>query len=156
LPQEGIYSPSLQSTRQRVFVKNEFHHLNVETVETVDVWDIFDCAFECVRNSLCFSVNLAASKAPDGKRWCELLSSDKYRDPAEYKANISAHHYYIEVKKVFSALACFQYYSSVRASPPRSQTFFSPRSERRKEEKAGPGHKVYFLWSCMFLKGSTC
>ena len=105
MPQEGIYSPFLQSIRQHVFVAEEFHHLNVPRFETVGVWDIFDCTFECLRNPLCFSVNLAASKAADGKLWCELLSSDKYRDPAEYKGNISAHHYYIEVKKVFSAFS---------------------------------------------------
>ena len=103
MPQEGIYSPYLQSTRQHIFSTEEFHHLNVPRVETVDVWDIFDCNFECLRNHLCFSVNLAASKAADEKLWCELLSSDKYRNPAEYTTNISAHHYYIEVQKIFSA-----------------------------------------------------
>ena len=103
MSQEAIYSPSLQSVTQRLFIAEEFHHLNVPRVGTVEVWGIFDCAFKCVRNPLCFSVNLAASKAADGKLWCELLSSDKYRDPAEYKGNISAHHYHMEVKRVFSA-----------------------------------------------------
>ena len=102
MPQEAICSPSLQSITQRLFIAEEFHQLNVPRVETVEVWGIFDCTLKCVRNPLCFSVNLAASQANDGKLWCELLSSDKYRDPAEYKGNISAHHYRMEVKKVFS------------------------------------------------------
>ena len=33
---------------------------------------------------------MAAFKAADGKLWCELLSSDKYRDSANYKENMSA------------------------------------------------------------------
>ena len=105
MPQEAIYSPSLQSITQRLFIAEEFHQLNLSRVETVEVWGIFDCAFKCVRNPLCFSVNLAASKATDGKLLCELLSSDKYRDPAEYKGDFSAHHYRMEVKKVFSAFS---------------------------------------------------
>ncbi|KAL9988095.1 hypothetical protein ACROYT_G002498 [Oculina patagonica] len=60
---------------------------------TFTVYDVFDCTFECLSNSLCFSVNLAASKGADGKLWCELLSSDKYRNFTEYKENKSSHHF---------------------------------------------------------------
>ncbi|PFX25318.1 Basement membrane-specific heparan sulfate proteoglycan core protein [Stylophora pistillata] len=35
---------------------------------------------------------MAASKEAYGKLWCELLSSDKYRDAENYKENTSAHH----------------------------------------------------------------
>ncbi|KAL9954496.1 hypothetical protein ACROYT_G042044 [Oculina patagonica] len=58
-------------------------------------YDDFDCTFECLRNSLCFSVNLAASEGDDGKLWCELLSSDKYHSANEYTENESSHHFAI-------------------------------------------------------------
>ncbi|XP_078351944.1 uncharacterized protein LOC144636605 [Oculina patagonica] len=85
-----------QSFKQRQFSKDEFHFLNVSTVGTVSVYDVFDCTFECLSNPLCFSVNLAASKGADGKFWCELLSSDKYRNFTEYKENKTSHHFAIK------------------------------------------------------------
>ena len=63
--------------------------------------DVFDCTSECLSNNLCFSVNLAASKAADGKLWCELLSSDKYRNSTEYKENNDSHHFFIKVGNIF-------------------------------------------------------
>ena len=65
------------------------------------LYDVFDCTFECLSNHLCFSVNLAASKGADGKLWCELLSSDKYRNFTEFKGNNSAHHFFIPVWSIF-------------------------------------------------------
>ena len=41
---------------------------------------------------------MAASKEADGKFWCELLSSDKYRDAENYKENTSSHHLSIVVR----------------------------------------------------------
>ncbi|KAL9953690.1 hypothetical protein ACROYT_G041143 [Oculina patagonica] len=85
-----------QTFKQRQFSKDEFHYLNVSGVGTVTVYDVFDCTFECLSNPLCFSVNLAASKGADGKLWCELLSSDKYRNFTEYKGNKTSHHFAIK------------------------------------------------------------
>ena len=65
------------------------------------VYDVFDCTFECVGNHLCFSVNLAATKGIDGRLWCELMSSDKYRNLTQLKGNKSAHHFFIEVQTIF-------------------------------------------------------
>ena len=93
---EGIYSTlQMQSVRQHAFFKDEFYYLNVPTVGVFTVYDVFDCTFECLSNHLCFSVNLAASKGADEKLWCELLSSDKYRNSTEYKGNKSSHHFHI-------------------------------------------------------------
>ncbi|PFX13208.1 hypothetical protein AWC38_SpisGene22728 [Stylophora pistillata] len=36
---------------------------------------------------------MAAAKGADGKFWCELLSSDKYRNAEDFKTNKSSHHY---------------------------------------------------------------
>ena len=86
--------------RQYKFNKNEFHHLNVPRVGTVAVFDVFDCTLKCLSNPLCFSVNLAAFKGAHGKLWCELLSSDKFRNSTEYKGNISFHHFAMVVRNV--------------------------------------------------------
>ncbi|PFX25311.1 hypothetical protein AWC38_SpisGene10074 [Stylophora pistillata] len=36
---------------------------------------------------------MAASKEAEGEVWCELLSSDKYRDAENYNENTSSHHF---------------------------------------------------------------
>ncbi len=80
-----------------VFFKHELHYLNVPSIGALTVYDLFDCTFECLQVPLCVSVNLAVNKGADGKRICELLSSDKYRDSNEYKGNESSHHFSIKV-----------------------------------------------------------
>jgi hypothetical protein len=86
-----------QTVKQHHFSKDEFHYLNVTQVGTFTVNDIFDCIFECLSNPSCFSVNLAASKEADGKLWCDLLSSDKYRNSRDYKENMTSHHLFVMV-----------------------------------------------------------
>ncbi len=101
MPRDGVSSSLLQTVRRHVFIKDEFYYLNVPKFGTVAVSDAFDCTFECLSNPMCFSVNLAASKRADGKFCCELLSSDKYRSPEEYKENSTSHHHYIKVIKEY-------------------------------------------------------
>ena len=60
--------------------------------------DLLDCIVECLKNALCLSINMAAFKGAEGKLWCELLSSDKYRDIKNYKENMSSHHFSILVR----------------------------------------------------------
>ena len=67
----NLYHPEL---RQDVYIKEEYHYLSVPKVGTFTVYDNLDCAFKCLRNPSCLSINLAASKGADGKLWCELLS----------------------------------------------------------------------------------
>ena len=64
---------------------------------TCKVIDDFDCSFNCLSSPLCYSYNLAASRGPDGKLWCELLSSDKYSHPRNYSGNQSSHHFVAKV-----------------------------------------------------------
>ena len=98
---EGNRASSTRTFLRRTFIKHEFHHLNVPLVGTVAVSDVFDCTLECLSNPFCFSVNLAAFKGAHGKLWCELLSSDKFRNSTEYKGNKSSHHFAIEVGSIF-------------------------------------------------------
>ena len=57
-------------------------------------------ALKCLHHPLCVSVNLAA----EGDLWCELLSSDKYSNPNEYKEKKSSHHYFFEVRIFYDRL----------------------------------------------------
>ena len=86
-----------ESFRQRLYLRSEFHYLNVPCVGVMMAYDDFACTFKCLSNPLCFSVNLASSKGTNGKLWCELLSSDKYSNSEAYKGNMSSHHYSILV-----------------------------------------------------------
>ena len=97
---EGNRASSTRTFLRRTFIKHEFHHLNVPLVGTVAVSDVFDCTLECLSNPLCYSVNLVAFKGTHGKLWCELLSSDKFRNSTEYKGNKSSHHLAIEVGSI--------------------------------------------------------
>ena len=99
---EGNSASSTRTFLRRTFIKHEFHHLNVPLVGTVAVSDVFDCTLECLSNPFCLSVNLAAFKGAHGKLWCELLSSDKFRNSTEYKGNKSSHHFAIEVRNTLN------------------------------------------------------
>jgi len=74
-------------------MKEEFYYLHVSRVGTFTVYDAFDCTFECLNNPSCVSVNMAASRGANDELWCELLSSDKYRNSSEYHGNKSSHHF---------------------------------------------------------------
>ena len=92
---DGVFSHTL---RWRLFSVDEFHYLNVIQVGTFTAFNDFDCAFECLRNALCVSINLAAYKGPGRKLWgCELLSCDKYRNAKDFKVSKSSHHLSIMV-----------------------------------------------------------
>ena len=71
---------SSQSHDWLLFSVDEFHYLNAARVGSSTANNDFDCTFKCLRNPFCLSINLAASKDARGKLWCELLSSDRYRN----------------------------------------------------------------------------
>lgn len=69
------------------------------------MYNLFDCTFKCLRDALCLSINMAAFKDEGGKIWCELLSSDKYREAKNYKENMTSHHLSIRVRTLGKAAA---------------------------------------------------
>ena len=97
-PAQRAY-PRRQTFMSHSFMKDAFHHLVVPTVGNFTVDDVMDCIFECLTHLLCFALNLASYKDPDGKLWCELLSADKYSNPKEYKLHDSLHHFSMEVQR---------------------------------------------------------
>ena len=96
----GLNSWYHPDVRQAVFMKDDSHYLNVSRVGTHTVADDFGCSLECLSHLSCLSFNLAASRGADGKLWCELLSSDRYRDPDEFRANATSHHFSVQVRFV--------------------------------------------------------
>ena len=85
------------SLRQDVFIKEEYHYLNVSKVGTFTVYNSLDCSFECLGNPSCLSINLAAYKGADEKVLCELLGSEKNSNPKQFKSNNNSHHFSIKV-----------------------------------------------------------
>ena len=88
--------------QQSLFKKEELPYLNVSKLGTFAVYDFFDCTFECLSNPLCLSINVAALRGADGKLWCKLLSSDKYKDASQYGGNKSSHHFSVGCARIHS------------------------------------------------------
>lgn len=80
--------------RQNVVATSVTHSdiTDVRRVGTFTARDDFECTLECLRNPLCRSLNIAASRRTDEKIWCELLFSDKHGNAKVYKENTSSHH----------------------------------------------------------------
>ena len=89
-----------QSNNWLLFSVDEFHYLNAERVASTTAYSDFDCIFKCLRSPFCRSINLAASKDTNGKLWCELLSSDRYRNALDYRENTTSHHLFLLVGSV--------------------------------------------------------
>ena len=109
--------------RQRVILKETFHYLYTPSIGSLAAHDVFDCTFECLSNPLCSSLNLASSKRADGILWCEFLSSNRYRNPKEYRRNQSSHHLYFKVNiivGVFSWTFLFIFFAKYTYTPVKS------------------------------------
>ena len=85
---------------------DKFRYLDVPKLDEIMVYDDFECTFKCLHHPLCVSVNLAA----EGDFWCELLSFDKYSNPNEYKEKKSSHHYFFEVRTIYTLVASLELY----------------------------------------------
>ena len=84
-----------------LFSVDKFHYLNAAQVGSSSANNDFDCTFKCLRNPFCLSINLAASKDANGKLWCELLSSNRHRNPLDYRENKTSHHLFVRVGSFF-------------------------------------------------------
>ncbi|XP_022809349.1 uncharacterized protein LOC111346325 [Stylophora pistillata] len=90
--QKGLETAPLQIYKSSLFSLDEFHYLRVPRVAEFTAYNDLHCALNCLDITLCFSINMAVVKSANGKIWCELLSSDKYRNYTEYGKNKSSHH----------------------------------------------------------------
>ena len=119
---ETLYHPHF---RQATFLKDEFHYLSTPVIGRREVIGGFDCSFKCLSSPLCYSYNLAASRAADGKLWCELLSSDKHSHPRNYSGNQSSHHFVAKVILIifyFTQFFFLSFMSKLQNRPIQSST----------------------------------
>ena len=79
------------------FQSDDSLYLNVTRLKTTFVDDILDCSFTCLQQSLCVSFNLAVFANSEGKFWCELLPSTRYRNPQKLTSDSQSRHFYIQV-----------------------------------------------------------
>ena len=89
---------------QGLFSADEFLYLNVPRVGIISVRDDLECTMRCLQHPSCISVNLAL----EIRLWCELLSSDKYSNPKEFRQNESSYHYHIVVRTLFCVFSYFK------------------------------------------------
>ena len=90
--------------RRGLFSIDEFRYLNVPRVGIFSVHDDLECTMRCLQHPSCISVNLAL----EIRLWCELLSSDKYSNPKEFRQNESSYHYHIVVRTLFCLFSYFK------------------------------------------------
>ena len=71
------------------------HSLNVShTLSTISVSRYIQCASSCLQNVLCFSFNVATVQDINSKQYaCQLLPTDKFRNPDDFVLSQEFHHY---------------------------------------------------------------
>ncbi|XP_068699767.1 uncharacterized protein [Montipora foliosa] len=94
-----IQRGQLQNLRYGNFKAFLNHLLNISNLlESVNVSGYIQCAFACLHNVDCFSFNLAiASDANLKEHACQLLPTDKYKNPTRFVRSQEFHHYAIPV-----------------------------------------------------------
>ena len=75
------------------FEPKEFAYLNITRIGSQLVRKDIECGFACLEITSCFSYKLAAFPDKWGKLLCELLPSDKHREPNELISNPIFHHF---------------------------------------------------------------
>ncbi|KAJ7385553.1 hypothetical protein OS493_015131 [Desmophyllum pertusum] len=77
------------------FVEHFHSVLNIGRMASYKVHDSMACALQCMRSTLCYSVNFAVHSDDQG-HLCELLPADKYQFPNKFESSASYLHYSIE------------------------------------------------------------
>ena len=86
-----------QNSRQNLLSVDKYHYLNVPRIDIITPYDDFECILKWLDHPLCVSVNFAA----EGKKWCALLSSNKFNDPDKLKESKSWQHYSSFTVRIF-------------------------------------------------------
>lgn len=81
------------------FERYEMHSLSLPLMKNLTTMQdsSMDCSFICTRLAWCLSFNFQRSSGKDGKHRCEMLSSDKYRNSADFLRNKDFDHFIIPV-----------------------------------------------------------
>ena len=120
------------------------------------VYDDFECTFKCLHHPLCVSVNLAA----EGDLWCELLSSDKYSNPNEYKEKKSSHHYFFEVRTIYTLVASLELYCFKKDLEKQKENAVTQGTKQTKRFEEGQNLFFYnpaeeFIQECYAIRAIT-
>ncbi|XP_044181051.1 uncharacterized protein LOC114966927 [Acropora millepora] len=75
--------------------QHKFSFLNITALAKRVVKDSLSCVFSCLDNLACFSFNVAAFPDNARKLTCEILSSDKYNNSANFLPSKTLHHFSI-------------------------------------------------------------
>ena len=89
----GVYSEIVLAN----FKAHKSSYLNVTKLSTEYVVSRRECWFACVKAPSCFSLNVAARLNFSGKLLCELLPSDKNKNPHKFVGSEFFHHFSIWV-----------------------------------------------------------
>jgi len=93
-PSTLIFRHQQFGSYQGSFKSNLFHHLSTTAIASSYVMDSFDCVFNCMRETECYSFNLAAYRDSKGLYLCELLATDKYRaNESDLQENATFQHF---------------------------------------------------------------
>ena len=87
------------------FVKNPFSKLASPILALLKLSTLDECAFECLTNKDCFSINFATVSAGDDKYECELLNADMFKQADKFAASRDFHHYNNKVSSNFTVVS---------------------------------------------------
>jgi len=90
------------------FVKHENSSLNVSVALNGFVRLVGECAYVCINSSNGFSFNFAANADIHGRHICEILSTDKYNDSANFISKTGFRHY-----SIFVGYSVISYFNSL-------------------------------------------
>ena len=89
------------------FVNNPSHRLNGAVLVSFMVLNPTECAYLCINNQECYSINFATTSL-DGRHSCELLNTDMFINSDDLVSHAGFDHYNIKVRfKRFCSFTCF-------------------------------------------------
>ena len=97
-----VYCQSFKRDNSRLsyakFVRNPFKKLVASSLSTLKVSSLGECTLKCVNHQECLSVNFGNQN--QGKHTCELIDTDRFKQPEIFTASQDFHHYSIKVRCV--------------------------------------------------------
>ena len=101
-----IYCQSFKRDNSRLsyakFVRTPFKKLVASSLATLKVSSLGECTLECVNHQECLSVNFG--NQDQGKHTCELIDTDRFKQPEIFTASQDFHHYSIKVSRLIYLL----------------------------------------------------
>ena len=87
------------------FVKHPFSKLASPILALLKMSTLGECAFECLTNKECFSINFATVSGGDDKYESELLNADMFQQADKFATSRDFHHYNNKVSYNFTVVS---------------------------------------------------